>query len=82
MARGWESKSVEAQMEESATAQATVGIADKRTPEQVQNLRERKNLELARAKVVRELGASQNPRYTEMLNRALAELDQKIARLK
>lgn len=82
MARGWESKSVEAQIEETATAQPPAGIATKRTPEQVQNLRERKNLELARAKVVGELSASQNPRYTEMLNRALAELDQKLARLK
>lgn len=82
MARGWESKSVEAQIEESATKLPAAGDTGKRSPEQVQTLRERRNLELARAKVVRELGASQNPRYSEMLNQALAELDQKIARLK
>ncbi len=83
MARGWDSKSVEAQIEakpEFITANGN-GNKKSRTPEQVQHLIEKRNLELARAKVARELGQSQNPRYSQMLTRALSELDQKIAAL-
>jgi len=85
MARGWDSKSVEAQLEAATIAtqeQALPGNGKKRTPEQVQNIRERKNLELARAKVMGQLNASQNPRYTEMLNRALSDLDRRLAAFK
>ena len=50
-----------------------------RTTDQVQNIMEKKNLELARTKVAHELALSQNPRYTQMLQRSLSELDKKIA---
>ncbi len=80
MSRGWESKSVEAQIEAKPEILPSNGKKS-RTPEQVQHLIEKRNLELARAKVARELGQSQNPRYSQMLTRALSELDQKIAAL-
>ena len=87
MARGWDSKSVEAQIE-TKTAITTIPGTDspgtdskKRTPAQIQHLIEKRNLELARAKVVHELEMSQNPRYSQMLTRALSELDTKIAAL-
>lgn len=80
MSRGWESKSVEAQIEDKPELIPSNGNGRKsRTPAQVQHLIEKRNLELARAKVARELGQSQNPRYSQMLTRALSELDQKIA---
>ncbi len=82
MARGWDSKSVEAQVEAATKEPALPENGKKRTPEQLETLRERRNLELARAKVVGQLSASQNPRYTEMLNRALSELDQRLAAFK
>ena len=82
MARGWDSKSVEAQIEVATKEQAPPENGKKRTPEQAQSIRERRNLELARAKVVGQLNASQNPRYTEMLNRALSDLDRRLATLK
>lgn len=84
MARGWDSKSVEEQLE-AATAtrdQALPENENKRSPEQLQSIRERKNLELARTKVMGQLNASQNPRYTEMLNRALRDLDRRLASFK
>ena len=77
MARGWESKSVEAQIEEKA--QGIARPVNARTTDQVQNIMEKKNLELARTKVAHELALSQNPRYTQMLQRSLSELDKKIA---
>ncbi len=83
MARGWDSKSVEEQLEAAATRdQALPGNENKRSPEQLQSIRERKNLELARTKVMGQLNASQNPRYTEMLNQALRDLDRRLASFK
>ena len=40
---------------------------------------EKRTLELARAKVAHELASSQNPRYSQMLQQSLSELDKKIA---
>jgi len=80
MARGWESKSVEAQIESAASRQSEVHEPEL-TPEQLQILRERENLELSRTRVQRELAASQNPRYQQILRKALADLDAKLTQL-
>jgi len=80
MARGWESKSVEAQIESAATRQAPVSEPEL-APEQLQILRDRENLELSRTRVQRELAASQNPRYQQILRKALADLEAKLTRL-
>jgi hypothetical protein len=77
MARGWESKSVEAQIEEKEQAIAIPVKA--RTSDQVQHIMEKRTLELARTKVAHELASSQNPRYAQMLRQSLSELDKKIA---
>lgn len=79
MARGWESKSVE---EQQASALSTKKSAKRqRTPEQVQRLTDRANLELARSKVLTELKSSQNPRYQELLKAELQALEQRLAAL-
>ncbi len=80
MARGWESKSVEAQIE-SAANKPSAAPEPELTPEQLQILRERENLELSRTRVQRELAASTNPRYQQILRKALADLDTKLTRL-
>ncbi|MGI9103257.1 MAG: hypothetical protein ACR2IF_12540 [Terriglobales bacterium] len=80
MARGWESKSVEAQIE-SRQPQLVTKKKKARTADQVHNIIEKSNLELARAKVMRELEASQNPRYSEMLKGSLADLERKIGKI-
>ena len=79
MARGWESKSVEAQMEESAAKPARARMA--LTPEQLQNQRKKTDLILSRRRVAQQLEESTNERYSELLGRALAELDKQIAEL-
>lgn len=79
MARGWESKAVEEQME--AAQQHPAENKPELDAEQVQREQERAGLELSRARVRAQLAASQNPRLTEMLERALAELEGRLAEL-
>jgi hypothetical protein len=80
MARGWESKSVEAQIE-SAAGRKPAKRESKLSPTQVQTMRDRENLELSRTRVQRELASSTNPRYQEILRKGLADLEAKIAQL-
>jgi hypothetical protein len=80
MARGWESKSVEAQMEESKAGKPAARKPPL-TPEQVQQQRKREDLTLSRNRVAEQLGASGDERYSELLRRTLAELDRQIAEL-
>lgn len=81
MARGWESKSVEDQVEQSRTNHRDPGKKGRPSPMQLELRRRREVLRLSRARVERELQSSQNPRYREQLNRALADLDAQIAKL-
>jgi len=77
MARGWESKSVEAQID-----MAQAHSAPKRTaapsPETLEVIRKKENILLSRTRVVRELDCAQNPRYKAVLTKALAELDAQL----
>lgn len=80
MAKGWESKSVEAQQEDSKTK--TPGKSKVQlTSAQVENRRRRQVLLLARTRVQRDLEISQHQRHTEQLNRALADLDAQLSAL-
>jgi len=78
MARGWESKSIEAQidMAESRRAEST---GRKLTPEALEAVRKREGLLLSRTRVVRELETAQNPRYKAVLTKALADLDAQLS---
>lgn len=79
MARGWESKSVELQMESAKEGNAVAGPQPTDKEKQVQ--RERQRLLLSRTYVLRQIEASSNERYTQSLRQALNDLDQKIAKL-
>jgi len=78
MARGWESKAVDDQIE-TATAEKFVPRARSLSPEQASALRDKKVLELSRARVARDLEDSQDPRYRSLLTRALEDIDAKLA---
>jgi hypothetical protein len=80
MARGWESKSVEAQMENADGNQPT-GAKQPLTDEDKKRQRERDGLKLSRAYVLHQMESSSNERYTETLRKALAEIEQKLAQL-
>jgi len=77
MARGWESKSVEAQMEESKAAPAQ-NRQPTPTPEERKGERKRAELHLSRKCVAQQLTASTNERYSAMLRQALADLDRQL----
>jgi len=79
MARGWESKSVEAQVE---AAEAKPASAGPTTPEEAARRRERETLRMARARVMQQLELAQEPRYIKQLNDALAALDSRISKLR
>jgi len=78
MARGWESKSVEAQIDMAETRRA-VATAENQTPENLELIRKKENILLSRTRVVREIESAQNPRYKVVLRKALADLDAKLS---
>jgi hypothetical protein len=77
MARGWESKSVEAQID-MAEANRTVPPGEKYTPQTLELIRKKETILLSRTRVVREMEAARNPRYKAVLNKALADLDAQL----
>ena len=79
MARGWESKSVEAQVE--AANEESVEAKPRLSAEQLENRRKKATLTLARARVLQQMEASGNPRHRSMLETALADLDAELAQL-
>ena len=78
MARGWESKAVEGQVQEHEV-KAGKGQKAKPTPAQIEARRHREILLLSRARVQTSLESHHEPRYREQLQRALADLDAQIA---
>ena len=80
MARGWESKAVESQMEAAAARSEQSKVQNMRMAE-IERQRERESLELSRTRVLQDLEKAANPRYQELLKRSLKFLDDKIASL-
>src|SRR5215471_4061910 len=80
MARGWESKSVESQIE-SAKDGITSGSEAQSTDKQKKVQRERQGLLLSRTYLLRRIESSSNERYTQSLRQALEEIERKIAKL-
>jgi molecular chaperone DnaK (HSP70) len=78
MARGWESKSVESQIETARSEKA----ASTRKPsdqESAETRRKKETLLLARARILEQIHASLNPRHREMMENALADLEKLLA---
>ena len=78
VARGWESKSVEAQQAE-AVEDKTKRRA-KLTAQDAARAREKENVRLSRQSIRQRLQATHNPRHRELLQSTLAELDGKLSR--
>jgi hypothetical protein len=81
MARGWESKAVESQVQEFESKESRTQRRQL-SQDQKEIRRKIEILLLSRARVEKELQSSENPRYREQLNRALIDLDAQIAKLK
>jgi hypothetical protein len=80
MARGWESKSVESQMESSQAQRKETG-KKRLDPEVAAAMRKKETLLLARTHLQQQMQASQHPRHREMLQRALVDLEKQLADL-
>jgi len=80
MARGWESKSVESQMETSQSERKETA-RQRLTPEETAARRKKETLLLGRAHLQQQMQASQHPRHREMLQQALADLEKQISDL-
>lgn len=81
MARGWESKSVESQIESASERRAAATAAASHSPEQAKKREERDHLMMSRTRVLHDLEKATNPRYQEMLRASLEFLDNKLAEL-
>jgi hypothetical protein len=79
VARGWESKSVEEQQAE--TSEFFGKPKPRLTADQRANQQMRDGLLMSRNRVVQQLTIVQNSRHQKMLERALADLDDKISQL-
>lgn len=80
MARGWESKSVEEQIELAAERAKGIKAEKKISDEEAARQREIDTIQLDRTRVAHDLAMATNPRYREQLQRSLEFLDQKLAR--
>jgi hypothetical protein len=78
MAKGWESKSVEALagVFEVRTLTAGRNVPDSAT---LDRIRQKESMLLSRTRIMTDLKSTQNPRYRELLTRTLADLDAKLA---
>jgi hypothetical protein len=74
MARGWESKSVEYQMEMSQSGSAAPSKRQM-TAESAEAARKKECLLLAKTHLLQQLQAAQNPRHREMMEKALSDLE-------
>jgi hypothetical protein len=79
MARGWESKNVEAQQEERAKKKPSGRLP---TPEELGRADHRRSLDLTRARMVDELRRATAPPHRTMLEQAIAVVEEQIASLK
>jgi hypothetical protein len=75
MARGWESKSIESQIEDQR--QARDQKVGKKSAQDI----ERNSLEMSRRRIVSELAATQSAARRASLEAALKHLDAKLAKL-
>jgi len=79
MARGWESKDVESQIEaEKPVSTATKGP---KSAEEMRREQQRRDLQLSRTRIVNDLQAATHPNHRKSLEAALAHLDEMIAKL-
>ncbi len=79
MARGWESKSVESQIEDSRNTRNGEHRGISRV--EVEHRHKLESLEISRSRIARELETAQSPSHRSALENAIAHLDSEIQKL-
>jgi hypothetical protein len=78
VARGWESKSIEQQQDDARSKPEPKPHLTR----QQRDIESRKDgLKLSRSRIVEQIHSTENPRYRQILEQALAELDQRLKEL-
>ena len=80
MARGWESKSIEGQIE-AFESERRLASQPQLTQEQIERQRQREALLLSRTRVLHDLEQTRVPRRRKILEASLAHLEAKLAGL-
>lgn len=80
MARGWESKDVESQVQDRKIVADNKGQGPK-SAEQIKKEQEKRGLALSRTRILNSLESATHPNHRKSLEAALAHLDKKIAEL-
>jgi hypothetical protein len=80
MARGWESKDVEAQVQSKDSPKMSSG-RDAKTEQQMLREQDIQQLQLSRTRIANDLNTATHPNHRKSLEAALAHLDKKIADL-
>lgn len=81
MARGWESKAVEAQMEDADKRALKRSKPDEMTPEERKRLDRLESLRLSRARTLAQLEEARRPAHRAMLQRTLRALEAEMEEL-
>ena len=81
MARGWESKAVEAQMEEAEKRALKRGALDELTPAERERRDRLESLRLSRSRTLTQLEQATRPAHRAMLQRTLQALEAEIDEL-
>lgn len=79
MARGWESKSVAGQQEEAEQKPAHARL--RLSKAEAEKVRMKEGLQLSRRRVQLQIESSRDARHRDVLQQALAALDEKLAAL-
>lgn len=80
MARGWESKDIESQVQDRNTVADNKAQGPK-TAEQVKKEQEKRSLALSRTRILNSLESATHPNHRKSLEAALAHLDKKLSEL-
>jgi len=79
MARGWESKSVEQQIEDSLMESNQSSSFN--SPSEFELRQKREGLLLQRSRILQEMDSARNPRYQELLKQMLQHIDSQLSSL-
>ena len=87
MARGWESKSVEAQIEATLEAKNLSGAGSSKKPAKpvskaTRPSQERESLLLARTRILRDIQTTENARYRQLLETTLEAVEKRLLEIK
>ena len=79
MARGWESKSVAAQIDLAENRHHRAPKQRSLSPDRLEQIRKKETLLLSQTRILHELETSENPRYRVVLEKALADLNAQLS---